>query len=92
VSYRFERLVSQFGEPAAAVIFAGDVVDADGSHLCRGSRRHTAAARVVTTASVLVVRVGPVDVNINGLLVIMAEVAVRLGEPYPADLDPTGDG
>jgi hypothetical protein len=39
-----------------------------------------------------VVRVGPVDVNINGFLVGMAEVAVRLGEPHPADRDPTGDG
>lgn len=92
-SYRLERLLTQFGHPAATGVFTGELVDADRSHVGHGSRRHTAAVQVRDTAAGLVLRLGPVDVNLHGFLVTMDEVEVYVGEqPEPAPLPITGQG
>ena len=77
-SYRLERLVDQFGQLAAAGIFTGELHDADGAHVGLASRRLTCAAVVETDAEMHLVQVGPVDVNLLGLMVTVQEFSVGL--------------
>ena len=77
-SYRLERLVDQFGQLAAAGIFTGELHDADGTHVGLASRRLTCAAVVDTDAERHLVQVGPVDVNLLGLMVTVQEFIVCL--------------
>ena len=88
-SYRLERLVDQFGQLAAAGIFTGELQDADGTYVGLSSRRLTCAALVETGAEMHVVNIGPVDVNLLGLMVTVQEfiVGVRRDLPkLPTDL------
>ena len=75
-TYRLERFVSQFGQLAAAGVFTGELTDSDGSHIGMGSRRHTAAVAVIATRTTLLARLGPVDVNLLGFLVTIAELSL----------------
>ena len=77
-SYRLERLVDQFGQLAAAGIFTGELQAADGTHLGLASRRLTCAAVVETDAGTHLVQIGPVDVNLLGLMVTVPEFTVGL--------------
>ena len=77
-TYRLERLVDQFGQLAAAGIFTGELHDADGTHVGLASRRLTCAAVVDTDAERHLVQVGPVDVNLLGLMVTVQEFIVCL--------------
>jgi hypothetical protein len=77
-SYRLERLVDQFGQLAAAGIFTGELHDADGTHVGMSSRRLTCAAVVETDAETHLVRIGPVDVNLLGLMVSVKEFSVGM--------------
>ena len=83
-SYRLERLVTEYGQLAAAGVFTGDLVDADGTAVGTGSRRHTAAAEATGDGTAWQVTVGPVDVNVLGFMVRMDEVTVRLSPDLPA--------
>jgi hypothetical protein len=88
-TYRLERLLDQYGQTAAAGIFTGELVGADGEHLGMASRRHTAAAELNPAVNALA-RVGPVDVNLLGFLVTVNEFIVAvpraLSEPSTAHL------
>ena len=75
-SYRLERLVDQFGQLAAAGIFTGEMHNADGTHVGMSSRRLTCAALVETDAERHLVHIGPVDVNLLGLMVTVQEFTV----------------
>jgi hypothetical protein len=75
-TYRLERFVSQFGELAAAGVFTGDLTDTDGNHIGMGSRRHTAAVEVIATRTTLLACLGPVDVNLLGFPVTIAELTL----------------
>ena len=75
-TYRLERFVSQFGQLAAAGVFTGELTDSDGSHIGMGSRRHTAAVEVIASSTTLLARLGPVDVNLHGFLVTIAELSL----------------
>jgi hypothetical protein len=75
-THRLERFVSQFGQLAAAGIFTGELTDSDGSHIGIGSRRHTAAVEVIATRTTLLARLGPVDVNLHGIIVTIAELSL----------------
>jgi hypothetical protein len=77
-TYRLERFVSQFGELAAAGVFTGVLTDTDGSHIGMGSRRHTAAVEVTASRTTLLARLGPVDVNLVGFLVTVAEMTLEV--------------
>lgn len=77
-SYRFERLVDQFGQLAAAGIFTGELHDADGRQVGLASRRLTCAALVENDAEMHLVRIGPVDVNLLGLMVTVQEFTIGL--------------
>src|SRR5918993_3159368 len=82
-SYRLERLVDQFGQLAAAGIFTGELHDADGTHVGMSSRRLTCAAVVETDAETHLVHIGPVDVNLLGLMVSVKEFSVGLPRELP---------
>ena len=92
-TYRLERLLDQYGQTAAAGVFPGELVGAGGEHLGMASRRHTAAAELDPTVDAYLARVGPVDVNLLGFLVTVAEFTVavprELPEPSTAHLPAT---
>ncbi len=92
--YRLERFLDQYGLSAAAGVFTGELVGADGVHLGIASRRHTAAAELVATPNAFIARVGPVDVNLLGFLVTVDEFTVNvpraLPSTSPASLPPSG--
>jgi hypothetical protein len=75
-AFRLERFVTRPGRMAVAGVFTGVLVDADGSRIGMGSRRCTAAVEVIAGRTALRARFGPVDVNLLGLRVTMAEVTV----------------
>jgi hypothetical protein len=75
-----ERVVSQLGGTAAVGVFTGELTDADGSHIGMGSRRCTAVVEIIADRTARLARLGPVDVNLLGFRVTVAEVTV----------DPTG--
>jgi hypothetical protein len=92
-TYRLERLLDQYGHPAAAGVFTGELLGAGGEHLGMASRRHTAAADLDTAAAAFTARIGPVDVNLLGFLVTVDEFTVSvprdLPEPSTAHLPAT---
>jgi hypothetical protein len=75
-AFRLERFVSRRGGIAAAGVFSGELTDADGSRIGMGSRRCIAAVEVIAGRTALLARLGPVDVNLLGFRVTMAEVTV----------------
>ena len=83
-NYRMERLRSEFGQLTAAGVMTGELVDVDGTPVALGSRRHTAAAELVSDDSRHVVRIGPVDVNIAGFMVTVEEIEVSVPRDLPS--------
>jgi hypothetical protein len=77
-SFRLERLVTEYEHPAVAGVFAGVLCDADGRQIAIASRRHTAAVEVVPLPRTSVLHLGPVDVNVHGFMVTMAETTIEL--------------
>jgi hypothetical protein len=75
-AFRLERLISRPGCIMAAGVFAGELIDADGSRIGMGSRRCTAAVEIIGEPTALFARLGPIDVNLLGFWVTMAEVTV----------------
>lgn len=91
-AYRLERFVTQFGHLAAAGVFTGELTEADGTPVGVGSRRHTAAVELVAGPGALVARIGPLDVNLLGLLVGVDEFEMQVRRNLPADgLVPDGE-
>jgi hypothetical protein len=74
--YRLERCTSQFGQLAVAGVFTGELVDSRGARLGVGARRTTVACHARRTHDGIEVQVGPVDVNLLGLLVTVGEFSV----------------
>jgi len=83
-TYRVERLLDQYGHPAAAGVFTGELVDAEGRRIGVGSRRHTAAVELRGDASdgTCEARMGPLDVNLLGFMVSVDEILFAI----PAEL------
>jgi hypothetical protein len=75
-AFRLERFVSRLGRMAAAGVFTGELIDADGSRIGMGSRRCTALVEVIPCRTAVLARFGPVDVNLLGFRVNVAEVTV----------------
>jgi hypothetical protein len=86
-------LLDQYGQTAAAGVFTGELLGAGGEHLGMASRRHTAAAELVTEVDAFLARVGSLDVNLLGFLVTVDEFTVSvpraLPEPSTAPLPAT---
>ena len=85
-TYRLERLVDQYGQTAAAGVFTGELIGADGERVGLASRRHVAAAEVTDGPNDRSLGLGPVDVNLLGFLVTVEAFTVAL----PRDLPATG--
>jgi hypothetical protein len=75
-TYRIERLLEQYGLPAAAGVFTGELSDANGNRIGLASRRHTAAVRLLDGTEGPLVSLGPVDVNLLGFLVTVDAFSV----------------
>ncbi len=86
-SYRLDRLLTKDGQTVAVGLVTGELVTDDGRSLGVGSRRHTAAVEVTSTADAFRVQVGPVELTLLGCLVTVDVVAVTV----PRDL-PTAPG
>lgn len=91
-AYRLERFVTQFGHLAAAGVFTGELTEADGTPVGVGSRRHTAAVELVAGPGALVARIGPLDVNLLGLLVGVDEFEMQVRRNLPASDGVVPDG
>lgn len=105
-SFRLERFLSRAGTLSASGVFTGELTDADGSRIGMGSHRRTVAVVVVPdgTGTGLAVRLGPVDVNLLGIVVNVAETSVELRaaprqrapqeswRPYGVNAREAGDG
>jgi len=83
-TYRLERLRSDFGQITAAGVMTGQLVDVDGTPVAVGSRRHTAAATLVSDETKHLVRIGPVDVNIAGFMVTVEQIEVTMPRDLPS--------
>lgn len=83
-TYRLERLVEQYGHPAAAGVFTGELTDSTGDRVGMASRRHTAAVQYVDGADGPLMCLGPVDVNLLGFLVTVDAFTVLLSRGLPA--------
>ena len=62
----------------------GQLVDLDGTPVAVGSRRHTAAATLVSDERKHLVRIGPVDVNIAGFMVTVEHIEVTMPRDLPS--------
>lgn len=72
-SYRLERCVSPAGQLAAAGVLTGRLTAADGRQIGIGARRTIVAVDAEVTAAAVLVRIGPLEVNLLGLLVSVHE-------------------
>jgi hypothetical protein len=66
---RLDRFIVVSGRPCAAGLFAGELLDADGTTIGWGSRRKTAPAEIVRGLRGATGVIGPVDVDLLGLTV-----------------------
>ena len=84
-SYRLERFVPRCGHLAAAGVFTGQLIDAEGSRIGNGARRQTAAVKELVSGNPLLIRIGPLNVDLLGFLVTVDELSVDLGEMFCED-------
>jgi len=75
-AFRLERFVSRFGKLAAVGVVTGELTDADGSRIGVGSRRQTAVLEAVANGDALVVRLGPLVVDLLGIVVSVHETSI----------------
>ena len=73
----------QDGQTVAVGVVTGELVTDDGRSLGVGSRRHTAAAELTSTADAFHVQVGPVELTLLGCLVTVDVVAVTVPRDLP---------
>ena len=81
-TYRLERIARENGRLTASGVFSGTLDDASGLQLGIGSRRTTVVAELDGNR----IRVGPLDVNILGIVVSVTEVVVPLAGAELTDL------
>jgi hypothetical protein len=66
---RLDRFIVVSDRLCAAGVFAGELLDADGTTIGWGSRRKTAPAEIVRGRRGITAVIGPVDVDLLGLTV-----------------------
>ncbi len=77
---RLRRFVLVSDQLCAAGIFTGALLDADGTPIGHGSRRHTAPVAVTKGEREVTAVIGPVDVDLLGLTVTIEAFELALGE------------
>jgi len=76
---RLDRFVVVSDRLCAAGVFAGQLLDADGTTIGWGSRRKTAPAEIVCGLRGATAVIGPVDVNLLGLTVSVLAFTIDSG-------------
>ena len=82
---RLHRLVVKSGQLHAIAVFAGELLDADGSRVGVGSRRATVPADMARSADGISLSIGPLDVNLLGLTVGIEGFAMEMGTAKPSE-------
>jgi len=87
---RLDRFVVVSDRLCAAGVFAGELLDADGTTIGWGSRRKTAPAEIVRGLHGVTAVIGPVDVDLLGLTVTVPAFTIdpmagslRAGTHFP---------
>ena len=78
---RLDRFVLEADELRAAGVFTGELIDADGTLIGVGSCRKTVPAEISRTEGGIVAAIGPVDVDLLGLLVTISPFSVEARLP-----------
>lgn len=76
---RLDRFVVVSDRLCAAGVFAGELLDADGTTIGWGSRRKTAPAEIVRGLHGVTAVIGPVDVDLLGLTVSVPAFTIDTG-------------
>ena len=76
---RLDRFVMVSDRLCAAGVFAGQLLDADGTTIGWGSRRKTAPVEIVCGLRGVTAVIGPVDVNLLGLTVRVPAFTIDTG-------------
>jgi hypothetical protein len=76
---RVDRFVVVSDRLYAAGVFAGQLLDADGTTIGWGSRRKTAPARIVRGLRGVTAVIGPVDVDLLGMTVSVPAFTIGTG-------------
>jgi hypothetical protein len=76
---RLDRFIVVSGRLCAAGVFAGELLDADGTTIGWGSRRKTAPAEIVRGLRGATAVIGPVDVDLLGLTVSVPAFTLNTG-------------
>lgn len=85
---RLDRFVVVSERLFAAGVFAGQLLDADGTAIGWGSRRKTAPARIVRGPRGVTAVIGPVDVDLLGMTVSVPAFTIDTGVRRRAGLEP----
>ena len=85
---RLDRFVVVSDRLCAAGVFAGQLLDADGTTIGWGSRRKTAPARIVRGPRGVTAVIGPVDVDLLGMTVSVPAFTIDTGVRSRAGLEP----
>lgn len=81
---RLDRFVLVADELQAAGVFTGELIDADGTLIGVGSCRKTVPAEISRSAGGIVASIGPVDVDLLGLIVHISPFSVEARLPVRA--------
>ena len=81
---RLDRFVLDDDELKAAGVFTGELIDADGTLIGVGSCRKTVPAEISRSAGGIVATIGPVDVDLLGLVVTISPFSVEARVPARA--------
>jgi len=76
---RLDRFIVVYGRLCVAGVFAGELLDADGTTIGWGSRRKTAPAEIVRGRRGATAVIGPVDVDLLGLTVSVPAFTLDTG-------------
>jgi hypothetical protein len=77
--YRLEHLVARSGRLAARGVFTGRLTDEQGRSMGVAARRRTAPVALAALDGRVLVHLPALDVDLNGLVVAVAEVVVEVG-------------
>jgi hypothetical protein len=88
--FRLVRFVADGDRLHAEGVFTGDLCDADGSSIGIGSRRRTVPVELTRSPDGLVALLGPLEVDLLGLLVSVPTFTLDARRSVPVSRSPAG--
>jgi hypothetical protein len=76
---RLDRFIMVSDQLCASGVFAGELLDADGTTIGWGSRRKACPAEIVRGLREATAMIGPVDVDLMGMTVSVAAFSIHTG-------------